>query len=186
MASASTATCPNVRDDGRRPSGGTGWRHSSFDLPDGLSGIFLREGLDSPNSIERLGEFRSCEQRNGSRFCGACFAGPDTQEPQSEKSIHPCTHRLPLKGPNANHDAAVTDSAAVKGRDEHTLFAMDALFSRPRTKNYQGHQADAHQQPWSGNPSDTGSCDLFCKAIDEVIVATRLAPQAETVPGPPQ
>ena len=26
MASASTATCPNVRDDGRRPSGGTGWR----------------------------------------------------------------------------------------------------------------------------------------------------------------
>ena len=46
MASASTATCPNVRDDGRRPSGGTGWRHSSFDLPDGLSGIFLCEGMD--------------------------------------------------------------------------------------------------------------------------------------------
>jgi hypothetical protein len=46
MASASTATCPNVRDDGRRPSGGTGWRQFSFDLPDGLSGIFLREGLD--------------------------------------------------------------------------------------------------------------------------------------------
>jgi len=78
MASASTATCPNVRDDGRRPSGGTGWRHSSFDLPDGLSGIFFARGLDSPNSIERLGEFRSCEQRNGSRFCRACFAGPDT------------------------------------------------------------------------------------------------------------
>ena len=46
MASASTATCPNVRDDGRRPSGGTGWRHSSFDLPDGLSGIFFARGLD--------------------------------------------------------------------------------------------------------------------------------------------
>ena len=28
MASASTATCPNVRDDGRRPSSGTGWRES--------------------------------------------------------------------------------------------------------------------------------------------------------------
>ena len=25
-AAASTATCPNVRDDGQRPSGGTGWR----------------------------------------------------------------------------------------------------------------------------------------------------------------
>jgi len=46
MASASTATCPNVRDDGQRPSSGTGWRQFSFDLPDGLSGIFLREGLD--------------------------------------------------------------------------------------------------------------------------------------------
>ena len=44
MASASTATCPNVRDDGRRPSGGTGWRQFSFDLPDGLSGIFLSRG----------------------------------------------------------------------------------------------------------------------------------------------
>ena len=45
-AAASTATCPNVRDDGRRPSGGTGWREFSFDLPDGLSGIFLRNRLD--------------------------------------------------------------------------------------------------------------------------------------------
>ena len=47
MASASTATCPNVRDDGRRPSGVRQDGDSySFDLPDGLSGIFLREGLD--------------------------------------------------------------------------------------------------------------------------------------------
>jgi hypothetical protein len=46
-AAASTATCPNVRDDGRRPSGGTGWRESTFDLPDGLSGIFFANGLDS-------------------------------------------------------------------------------------------------------------------------------------------
>ena len=59
------------------------------------------------------------------------------------------------------------------------LLAVDALFSCPRTKNYQGHQADAYHEPWSGNPSDAGSCDLFCKAIDEVIVAIRLAPQAE-------
>ena len=29
-AAASTATCPNVRDDGRRPSGGTGWREFYF------------------------------------------------------------------------------------------------------------------------------------------------------------
>ena len=87
------------------PLAGQDGDSSSFDLPDGLSGIFFARGLDSPNSIERLGEFRSCEQRNRSRFCGACFAGPDTQEPQSEESIHPCTHRLPLKGPNANHDA---------------------------------------------------------------------------------
>jgi hypothetical protein len=47
MASASTATCPNVRDDGQRPSSGTGWRQFSFDLPDGLSGKFFARGLDS-------------------------------------------------------------------------------------------------------------------------------------------
>ncbi len=46
-AAASTATCPNVRDDGRRPSGGTGWRDFTFDLPDGLSEIFFADGLDS-------------------------------------------------------------------------------------------------------------------------------------------
>ena len=46
-AAASTASRPNVRDDGQRPSlrdrmGQT----DSADLPDGLSGIFLRAGLD--------------------------------------------------------------------------------------------------------------------------------------------
>jgi hypothetical protein len=62
-------------------------------------------------------------------------------------------------------------------REVNTLFTVDALFSRPRTKNDQGHQADAHQQPWPGNPPDTGSaCDFFCKSLDEVVVATRQTP----------
>ena len=45
-AAASTASCPNVRDDGRRPSSGQNGGTSSFDLPDGESEIFLRMGLD--------------------------------------------------------------------------------------------------------------------------------------------
>ena len=37
---------PRVRDDRERPSCGRDARSYSLDLPDGLSGIFLREGLD--------------------------------------------------------------------------------------------------------------------------------------------
>jgi hypothetical protein len=36
-AAASTATRPNVRDDGQRPSCGTGWRSCKFDLGHALS-----------------------------------------------------------------------------------------------------------------------------------------------------
>jgi hypothetical protein len=46
-AAASTASRPNVRDDGQRPSSGRDGGGYSFDLPDGLSGIFLLQGLDS-------------------------------------------------------------------------------------------------------------------------------------------
>ena len=46
-AAASTATRPNVRDDGQRPSERDGiTRVCSGDLPDGERGIFLRKGLD--------------------------------------------------------------------------------------------------------------------------------------------
>ena len=39
-AAASTATCPNVRDDGQRPSRGTGCRSCRVDLGDALSEKF--------------------------------------------------------------------------------------------------------------------------------------------------
>ncbi len=46
-AAASTASRPNVRDDGQRPSSRDGMgRASTGDLPDGESGIFLQRGLD--------------------------------------------------------------------------------------------------------------------------------------------
>src|ERR1700682_2774563 len=46
-AAASTASHPNVRDDGQRPSSRDGMgRASRSDLPDGLSEIFLQRGLD--------------------------------------------------------------------------------------------------------------------------------------------
>ena len=45
-AAASTASRPNVRDDGQRPSCGPGWRSCSADLGQSRSGLFLREGLD--------------------------------------------------------------------------------------------------------------------------------------------
>jgi hypothetical protein len=45
-AAASTASCPNVRDDGQRPSSGQDGGTSSFDLPDGESELFLQRGLD--------------------------------------------------------------------------------------------------------------------------------------------
>jgi len=32
----------------------------TFDLPDGLSGIFLRAGLDDPNRLEAVAEIRAC------------------------------------------------------------------------------------------------------------------------------
>jgi hypothetical protein len=45
-AAASTASHPNVRDDGQRPSSGQDGGAYSFDLPDGESEIFLQRGLD--------------------------------------------------------------------------------------------------------------------------------------------
>jgi hypothetical protein len=65
-AVASTASCPNVRDDGQRPSFGTGRGSYSFDLPDGLSEIFLRKRLDRllvicpSGSRRRLGPRFAC------------------------------------------------------------------------------------------------------------------------------
>src|SRR5258705_7952033 len=46
-AAASTASRPNVRDDGQRPSSGQDGGTSSFDLPDGRSEIFLLLELDT-------------------------------------------------------------------------------------------------------------------------------------------
>src|SRR6267154_5089805 len=44
---SSTASRPNVRDDGQRPSPGQDGGSYSFDLPDERSGIFSPDGLDS-------------------------------------------------------------------------------------------------------------------------------------------
>jgi hypothetical protein len=46
-AAASTASRPNVRDDGQRPSLGTGWRVSRTDLGQRRNRIFFGMGLDS-------------------------------------------------------------------------------------------------------------------------------------------
>ena len=49
-AAASTASRPNVRDDGQRPSSRAGMgRASTGDLPDSESEIFLQTGLDRKN-----------------------------------------------------------------------------------------------------------------------------------------
>jgi hypothetical protein len=45
-AAASTASRPNVRDDGQRPSSGTGWRRYRSDLGQARTGIFSHTGLD--------------------------------------------------------------------------------------------------------------------------------------------
>jgi hypothetical protein len=46
-ATASTASRPNVHDDGQRPSQwGQDGERCRFDLPDGRSGIFFQKGLD--------------------------------------------------------------------------------------------------------------------------------------------
>jgi hypothetical protein len=46
-AAASTASRPNVHDDGQRPLAGQDTRRCSGDLPDGESEIFFAKGLDS-------------------------------------------------------------------------------------------------------------------------------------------
>jgi hypothetical protein len=56
-AAASTASCPNVRDDGQRPSSGQDGGAYSFDLPDGESEIFLQRGLDRKLLICPSGNF---------------------------------------------------------------------------------------------------------------------------------
>jgi hypothetical protein len=51
-AAASTASRPNVRDDGQRPFQDGTAEISGGDLPDGTSEIFLRGGPDDPNQLE--------------------------------------------------------------------------------------------------------------------------------------
>jgi hypothetical protein len=84
-AAASTASCPNVRDDGQRPSSGQDGETSSFDLPDGESELFLQRGLDRISLIcpsgkslrsvsinsslsQRLDCFVACAPRNDDGF----------------------------------------------------------------------------------------------------------------------
>src|SRR5258708_6209449 len=70
-AAASTASRPNVRDDGQRPSGRDGGGYS-FDLPDGLSEIFFRTGLDRPNHVDpprQIGPFKQRPPRHFSIVC---------------------------------------------------------------------------------------------------------------------
>ena len=56
-AAASTAPRPNVRDDGQRPSHGTGWRPYANDLRSKGSEMFLEEGLDRAKRLEAVEEF---------------------------------------------------------------------------------------------------------------------------------
>ena len=53
---ASTATSPNVCDDGRRPSGGKGWRILTVFLPADGSGMFFARRLDGWNRVDRVEE----------------------------------------------------------------------------------------------------------------------------------
>ena len=58
-AAASTASCPNVRDDGQRPSKRDRIaRACRDDLPDGESGIFFQPKLDRANRLEMIAENR--------------------------------------------------------------------------------------------------------------------------------
>jgi hypothetical protein len=54
MPKASTASCPNVGDDGRRPSSGQDGPTGATDLPDGTSEIFLILGLDMISDNQKL------------------------------------------------------------------------------------------------------------------------------------
>ena len=56
---------PNVRDDGQRPSFGRDARSHRCDLPDRLSEIFLRAGLDTPATDLPVGQI---SKRRGSPF----------------------------------------------------------------------------------------------------------------------
>jgi hypothetical protein len=51
-AAASTASHPNVRDDGRRPSFGTGWQEYEVDLGETRSEMFFQARLDKWNRLE--------------------------------------------------------------------------------------------------------------------------------------
>ena len=56
---------PNVRDDGQRPSFGRDARSHRCDLPDRLSEIFLRAGLDTPATDLPVGQI---SKRRGPPF----------------------------------------------------------------------------------------------------------------------
>jgi len=57
-AAASTASRPNVRDDGQRPSWGRNGAGYAADLGQTKSGIFFARGLDDPNHVDRVEEIR--------------------------------------------------------------------------------------------------------------------------------
>jgi hypothetical protein len=68
-AAASTASRPNVRDDGQRPSFGPGRRSLSPDLGLARSELFLREGLDEANHVETAQEIRAARLGGQSGLC---------------------------------------------------------------------------------------------------------------------
>jgi hypothetical protein len=64
-AAASTASRTNVRDDHDTPLSRDGMgRACSADLPDGLSEMFFRMGLDRPNHLESLQQIGVFERRS--------------------------------------------------------------------------------------------------------------------------
>ena len=72
-AAASTATRPNVRDDGQRPSSlGRDGGSCRGDLGLARSGLSLRSRLDRTNQLEVAGENRAFAQRRGPVISTAC------------------------------------------------------------------------------------------------------------------
>jgi hypothetical protein len=69
-AAASTASRPNVRDDGQRPFSGQDDAAYSFDLPDAPSEIFLQGRLDRANHVDPAQQIDALEQSRRSRFDG--------------------------------------------------------------------------------------------------------------------
>jgi hypothetical protein len=109
-AAASTASRPNVRDDGQRPffSGRDGEAYS-FDLPDAPSEIFLQGSLDRANHVDPTEEIVALEQSRRSRFDGHLAL---TAQAESGSSDRIMDARFPSLGAPPGGELAFADGVA--------------------------------------------------------------------------